>query len=348
MEHAPHWTAARLSDDELRAQGSSLRAQARRVTVEIVGHLAEVERRELHLADGYGSLFEYARTGLGLAEEEAYSRTTAARYALQYPLILDLMASGGLHLTSVRLLGKFLTAENHARILAEACDKKKRDVEAMAAALEPRPDVPTQVRRLPVPGPAMPSSVVPAARAVQPAPPPRTVVAALAPERYRFQTTIGGNTLDKLRLAQDLLSHVVARGDDDAVLERALDALISRLVREKFAITDRPGSRERLTGEHSRHIPARVKRAVYLRDLGRCAHVGPGGRRCEERGLLEFHHLRPWMACGETTIENVELRCRAHNHYEARRFFDRGAAGEGAERPARAPDASGTHVPSVL
>jgi 5-methylcytosine-specific restriction endonuclease McrA len=118
------------------------------------------------------------------------------------------------------------------------------------------------------------------------------------------------------------LSHSVPRGDDDAILERALDALIVRLVREKFAITERPVKRERETGEHSRHVPGGVKRAVYLRDLGRCAHVGPTGRRCDQRSLLQFHHLKPWMAGGETTVENVQLRCRAHNLQEERRFFD--------------------------
>jgi hypothetical protein len=90
-----------------------------------------------------------------------------------------------------------------------------------------------------------PSTVRSGEPAPSAAPTPRpTVIAPLAPERYRFQTTIGGTTLEKLRLAQDLLSHSIARGDDDAVLQRALDALLVRLLREKFAITDRrpPGN----------------------------------------------------------------------------------------------------------
>jgi 5-methylcytosine-specific restriction endonuclease McrA len=337
MDHPSFVVWADLSDDELRRQGRSLRTAARRTTVDIVAHLAEVERRELHLTDGYGSLFEYARTALGLAEEEAYSRSTAGHCAVRYPVILELMASGALHLTSVRLLARYLSPENHLRVLSEACGKTRREVEVLIAALQPRPDVPTQVRRVAAPPQvvlATPSTnaapePVPASgrestAGATPTPPRPTAVTPLAPERYRFQTTIGGATLEKLRLAQDLLSHSVARGDDDAVLERALDALLARLLREKFAITNRAASRERATGEHSRHVPARVKRAVYLRDLGRCAHVGTNERRCEQRGLLQFHHLKPWMAGGETTVENVELRCRAHNLHEARRFYDRG------------------------
>jgi hypothetical protein len=63
-------------------------------------------------------------------------------------------------------------------------------------------------------------------------------------------------------------------------------------------------------------VSAEVKRVVFARDLGRCAFVGKGGHRCEERSFLHFHHVRPFAAGGLPTFENIELRCRAHNLYE--------------------------------
>jgi hypothetical protein len=36
-----------------------------------------------------------------------------------------------------------------------------------------------------------------------------------------------------------------------------------------------------------------VKRAVYLRDLGRCAHVGANGRRCEASCTSARARTRP-------------------------------------------------------
>jgi hypothetical protein len=66
-----------------------------------------------------------------------------------------------------------------------------------------------------------------------------------------------------------------------------------------------------------------VKRAVWLRDLGRCAFVGTGGRRCEERRFLEFHHVKPYAVGGEATAPNIALRCRRHNAHEAMVFFAR-------------------------
>jgi hypothetical protein len=65
-----------------------------------------------------------------------------------------------------------------------------------------------------------------------------------------------------------------------------------------------------------------VKRKVWLRDLGRCAFVGTGGRRCGERAFVEFHHVRPYAVGGEASVENIQLRCRRHNAHEAREFFD--------------------------
>lgn len=70
----------------------------------------------------------------------------------------------------------------------------------------------------------------------------------------------------------------------------------------------------------SRHIPAAVKRAVALRDAGRCAFAGQAGR-CVERGALEFHHVVPYAEGGKATAENIQLRCRAHNQYEAEQWF---------------------------
>lgn len=84
-------------------------------------------------------------------------------------------------------------------------------------------------------------------------------------------------------------------------------------------------------------MSAEVKRAVWLRDLGCCAYVGPNGHRCQERGFLEFHHVRPFEVGGEATIENIPLRCGRHNRYEAKVYFRRDeGAGELAVREGRA------------
>ena len=153
----------------------------------------------------------------------------------------------------------------------------------------------------------------------------------LSPERYKIQVTVGRETYDKLRRAQDLLRHTVPNGDPAIILERALDLLVADLERTKLRITSRPRAPHDARSA-SRHIPAAVKREVWQRDQGRCAFKGAQGRGIET-GFLEIHHVVPYAEGGPTIARNLELRCRSHNQYEAEQWF--GVKRESEAREAR-------------
>src|SRR5262249_44436750 len=121
----------------------------------------------------------------------------------------------------------------------------------------------------------------------------------------------------KLELAQDLLRHALPSGDPARIIARALHLLVEELVKQKYASTGLARARERSAHESTRHVPAEVKRAVFIRDRGRCAFVGDGGQACGERAFVEFHHVVPFATGGRATVDNIALRCRAHNGYEA-------------------------------
>jgi hypothetical protein len=146
-------------------------------------------------------------------------------------------------------------------------------------------------------------------------------VTPVAPQKFALQLTMDGSTQDRLRYAQELLSHQVPDGDIATVLDRALDLLIARLEHTRFGITDRPGRAGGTPAPGSRYVPAHVKRVVVQRDQCRCTYVSAVGRRCEARKRLEFDHEIPVARGGESTVENVRLRCRAHNQYEAERTY---------------------------
>lgn len=146
------------------------------------------------------------------------------------------------------------------------------------------------------------------------------------PPSFLVQVTVSQGTHDKLRRAQVLLSHAVSSRDVAQVLDRALDALIEKLEKRKIgaASTPRAGQTAESTqpgSRASRHIPAAIRRAVWERDQGRCTFQSVGGQRCGERRFLEFDHIRPIALGGETTVEGLRLRCRAHNQCEADRVF---------------------------
>src|SRR3990170_2570478 len=352
MDPAVLSSVVHLSDEALVARVKHLAAREREATCALIAHLAEVDARRLHLAEGCSSLFTYCVQVLQFSEHAAYGRIEAARAARRFPVVLERLADGSVNLTTIGLLAAHLTAENHRDLLDAARRKSKRQVEEIVVRWPPPPPVPASVRRLPAPRDTAASVAAPNDRAASPDPashpdstgspdpagyaqvlsphlssatlaPPSArpaVVVPLAPERYKVQFTASAETYEKLRLAQALLRHQIPDGDPAAIFDRALTALLQSLTKQKFAAMDRPrGSRGAVP--RSRCIPAEVKRAVWKRDGGQCAFVNHTGRRCPERGFLEFHHVVPHSAGGEPTVANIELRCRAHNGYEAELYF---------------------------
>jgi len=140
---------------------------------------------------------------------------------------------------------------------------------------------------------------------------------------YRLQVTIGAETHDKLCRARDLLRHAIPDGDLATILDRALTLLLADVERRRCGAAMKP-RRDSAGGGQTRHIPAAVKREVWRRDEGRCAFIS-GTRRCTETAFLEFHHVVPHADGGGATVRNVELRCKAHNQYEAVLFFGDGS-----------------------
>ena len=331
-----------LSDSDLLAEVARLAASERAATVRLIAALAEVDSRRLYLGQGCSSLFVYCTTLLRLSEHAAYGRIEAARAARRFPVLLEMLARGELTLTSLCLVAPHLTEPNHLDVLARVRRRCKREVEDIVASLRPTPDVPTVLRKVPgrtsateqktavtIAPPqtrtvrAHPSDVrdvsapTPEAETLATAPP--AAVRPLAPERYKLQVTIAAETRAKLQRAQDLLRHSLPSGDVALILDRALELLVRELERKKAAAVDQPrnGANSRT---NSRHIPAQVRRAVWRRDEGRCAFVG-AERRCDATAFLEFHHVTPYADGGESSAENIQLRCRAHNQYEAELFF---------------------------
>jgi 5-methylcytosine-specific restriction endonuclease McrA len=326
----------KLSDSELIAEAKRLAACERQATTALIRCLMELDARRLYLAQGCSSLFAYCTRVLKLSEHAAYGRIEAARAARRFPCMLEQLDAGAVTLTTITLLAPHLTDENHQAMLDQARHKTKREVEVIAAALRPRPDVPVSVRRVAEPtqaavhaadegtsaarsGSPSPTSVSDPPTLIQPPSTRPAVVKPLAPARYVVKLTISEQTHEKLRRAQSLLRHAVPDGNVAEVLDRALTVLLRDLERAKAAMTARPRA-GRPVRRHSRYIPAAVRREVWQRDSGRCAFIGPEGR-CGEAAFVEFHHRVPFADGGPPTAANLELRCTAHNRHEADRWF---------------------------
>jgi hypothetical protein len=354
---------ARLTDDELAARVKSLAAREHATAACVIAHLAEMETRDIHLRAGYPRLYEYCLDVLHLSEWEALNRIYAGRVARRFPILFDMLEEGSIQLTGIKLLGPHLTDENHRRVLESARFKSKLAIGEIVARLHPLPDVRTSVVPIPEfalapqhgpsspsapgptqpPGPAVPPGAPTVAPPPLPPPPARpTTLTPLSPQRYKLQVTISSDTLGKLRRAKDLLGHVVAAGDDDGVLNRALTVLLDTLTREKCARTDKPGP-GRPRHPRARRPSAAVTRIVWQRDEGRCKYTAPDGHRCEETRRVVPHHLDPWVLAGSPDDPAAyELRCQRHNEYESRLYFGKRRRGDGEVREQAAPYGAGS------
>ena len=349
--------ATSLSDHDLLARLSALAGREREATAELVAHLAALDaRRSAYAAQGYGSLHAYCTQALRLSEDAATNRIEAARTCRRFPVILELLASGEMTLTSVRLLGRHLTPENHLAVLGEAKGRTVRQIDLLVAALAPQPDARSLVRKLPAVMPAESKAVneVPLEPGVEMASPPpavpaapRPIVRPTAPERYRVQFTIGEATHDKLRRLQALLRREIPDGDPGAIFDRAVTLLLAHVENKKLGVTARPRlpiRREtdkndiRTPPPPSTYVPKWVQRAVWERDGGQCAFASQEGFRCTQREFLEFHHVLARAKGGLATVENISLRCWRHNQYEAEVVFGpRGTSTVRRHRAGREP-----------
>jgi hypothetical protein len=154
-------------------------------------------------------------------------------------------------------------------------------------------------------------------------------VVALAPRRYKIEITVDQQTHDQLRTLQDLLGHRIADADPAIIVSRAIDRLLVDTLAKKAALTDRTRSGERpehsegLSDRRTRAIPAAIRREIWQRDGGRCTFVDDQGHRCRGTRSVEYHHETPYGKGGRHRVDNIALRCRAHNQYQADLDFGR-------------------------
>ena len=148
-----------LPDAELVGQLGSLVRVQNQLLAEVLPLAGEVEHRRLYLNAACSSMFGYCTQRLGMSEQAAYQQTQSARAARQFPMILELVAQGELHLAGLCSLGPYLTEANHEELLFASVRKGRKDIEQMLAARFPREDVPDRIRKVPQRAPTVAATV---------------------------------------------------------------------------------------------------------------------------------------------------------------------------------------------
>ena len=335
---------SRLSPGGLTDRLYQLRTQERALLVELLWHIAEVDRRRLYLEMAFPSLFAFATGFLGYTKAAAFRRTTAARLLARFPIVAGHLADGRLNLTTLVELRDVLDESRLDEILRRAAGRTEEQVKELVAALAPRPAPVNLFRRLAAASaPAAPTNV-PAGSGPELAPAPTSAAAGSGPEltpaaptstptrpaarlepiseQLRvLRVTVGADFAKDLDAVRAALSHKIPDGDLAAVLHECLRVTLAAATKRRRGAGRARADAAAPTDSTSRYVPAAIRDAVWRRDDARCAFVAADGRRCDSTHQLELHHLVPFARGGAATVDGLALRCKAHNLHEARRDF---------------------------
>lgn len=308
-----------MADDELAELVSGLAMSERERKAALVESIAELDARRLYLAAGCASLFVYCTQVLHLSEPAAYLRIEVARLCRRFPGILPRLADGRLSLATATIIGSVLTEDNQHAMLDKFAYMSRREVELTIASMRSPLSVPGAVRKIEADSTATGEREADSGRASVALAVKRPPLLPISADSYLVQFTLSHDGHARLLRAQNLLRHAIPNGEIAAIFERALATMVRELEDKKFGAPKRE-RRDAGPTRPSRYVPKKVRNAVWMRDGGQCAFVGTQGR-CTEKAFLEYHHVIPFAAGGETTVENIQLRCASHNAYEATVWF---------------------------
>ncbi len=314
-----------ISAREHTAHLAQLLSRERSAMADFLLELAAFDEARQWLELGYASLFDFLHRELGLSKGAAHYRKVGAGLVQKFPEIVEPLRDGRLCVTALVEVAKVLTAETAREVLPRFFHASRREAAAVAAEIRPaeappRRAVVTAVRASApkesaqrdgaAPTPAGPPATRVTSAVVQPAEldgtglQPKTPLPAAAPARRdsvqplttelsRMHVTVSRRFLAKLEKARDALSHSHPGATEEEILEAGLDLLLDRDAKRK-GLVEKPQEKTRPCRPD--HIPASVKRAVWIRDQGRCQAVSP-----RIRGHLRLHlppRARPHPAGG--------------------------------------------------
>jgi 5-methylcytosine-specific restriction endonuclease McrA len=357
-----------LSDQQLLSRVDDIVAKDRKLTLDLLIHLREVERRRLYLELGYSSMFVYCTARLKYSEPSAVRRIAAARCLAEFPRLLPLLESGEVNPTTVSMIAKHIKPENADAVLDAITGKSTREVERFVAALQPLSVIPAdRVRPIVVPvhdwgkstfsadgkksSTALETATAERDSHEQPAPVAPASAAPLQFQRCaRVEFTAHEDLMGKFDRIRSLFSHRLSPGSS---LEQLLALMADYVLRREDPVerekrrsdAPRASSQSRQNDlENPRAIPARIRDQVFQRDGGRCTYTAEGGRLCNSTHMLQLDHKIPVARGGKSTVENLRLLCAYHNRLEAERLMGpcgptRSAwRGRAARRSGGAPD----------
>jgi hypothetical protein len=291
-----------LSSEKLLAEARSLVEKERRVTMQLIECLQEIERRRLYAEIGYTSMWDFARRYLGLSEGAAQRRIDAARLVTDAPEAKESLLNGKLSLSNAAQLQVFRRAEkklgrkSDAHMLVERAESLSQN-ECLKVLFEISPEaLPKERERI-----------------------------VSAQEERELKIVVSAELYEKLQHLKGLLAHALPDATYAELLDRMADETLQAIEKKKGISCDAEATATAALEHERLHpltagvrvaLPAVIERAVWARGKGRC-EVVHGGKRCVSRYLIQIDHIIPLAVGGSNEFVNLRLACWACNQQQA-------------------------------
>ena len=277
------------------------------LTIRVLRHLREIERRNLFADRGYSSLFDYCVRELGYSESAAQRRISSMRLMSVLPEIAEKIEKGALSLSTLSLAQSFFRVENikgkaaKIEVLSVLEGKSRREVHRELAARSKQPE-----RLLPV------------------------GVRSVSSTHSQLTFVVEDSMLARIEELRGLMAYSHPGASLQEVLGYSVESTLKRLrPRDPAVSTGKSSARSKVSvppaavsTSAKRYVPLEIKRQVWKRDGGECSYVDhKTGRRCRSRYGLQYDHIQPFALGGESSLDNLRLSCLVHNQASAIQIY---------------------------
>ena len=254
----------------------SLVQEERRIGVEILEILYELERRKAYSELGYDGLYSFCVRELKFTESQSHQRIQAMFALKAVPELKNKIQSGTMSVTTVAQVQVFLRQERVQGIVRDAQEKT-----ALFNQFENKTS--QEVKK---------------------------EISVLKGERIKTKITLElDEEAEQLWREVKSKSAHQSQGDELKLMKMLMRGwleLKSKPVQPRRTISGLTAGLTRDQITHSRHIPAHIRREVIARDQAKCT-------QCGSHHALQLDHKQPFAKNGSHTTTNLRTLCRNCN-----------------------------------
>ena len=279
--------------------------EERKLTKEILLHIAEVDRRRLYLKMAYPSMFDYLTKEIGYSAGAAQRRIDAARLIQKVPEVSEKIKSGSISLSQISKVqkvcrqikkdtGSKVDVEVQRDVLEKIENKSSVQTDLILAQefnMETKLDEKKHIQK---------------------------------DESVRVELTFTKEEMELIEKAKAILSNKTGGGLKDTILEMAHGVVVkagkvvgsSKELGSSQVVGSKPEvATATVAVAANKTVTPKLRKEILNKDQC-CQFVDPKTqRKCGSKYFLEVDHIWPKYLGGENNKENLRVLCKNHNIY---------------------------------